>query len=89
MPVIETIDETTVGDLDGVRVPMGNVTHGRYALPDGTPASGPICSLALPGRVGVFVGRGSIVAIGGSRWLVEAVDAPPVGPGSVRLRKLT
>ena len=87
-PVIETIDETTVGDLDGVRVPMGNVTHGTYTLPDGATATGPICSLALPGETGVFVGKGSVVAVDGTRWQVEAVVAPPTGLGSVRLRRL-
>ncbi len=87
-PVTETIDETTVGDLGGVRVPMGNVTHGTYTLPDGTTATGPICSLALPGQTGVFVGKGSVVAVDGTRWQVEAVVAPPTGLGSVRLRRL-
>ena len=86
--MIETIDETTVGDLDGVRVPMGNVTHGSYALPDGSRAEGPMCSLALPGRTGVFVGAGSIVEVGGIRWRVEEVYAPSAGLGHVRLRKL-
>lgn len=86
--VIETIDETTVGDLDGVRVPMGNVTHGSYTLPDGREAEGPICSLALPGQTGVFVGEGSVVEVEGTRWEVLSVEAPKGELGSVTLKKL-
>jgi len=90
-PVIEEIDETTVGDLDGVRVPMGNVTHGEYTLPDGTTKTGDICSLVIPGRErggGVFVGAGSVVEVDGTKWKVLAVDNPTEGLGSVRLQKL-
>jgi len=87
--VIEEIDETTVGDLDGVRVPMGNVTTGAYTLPDGTTRRGDICSLVLPDqRVGVFVGAGSEVVVEGVRWRVLAVDNPTDGLGSVRLQKV-
>ena len=45
--VIETIEETTVGDLGGVPVPMGNMFVDTYTLPDGTSASGLVCALAL------------------------------------------
>ena len=83
----ETIDETTVGELDGVRVPMGNMTTGEYVLPDGTKKHGPICSLALPGGPGVFVGVGSEVMVDNNRWTVTVVDNPPEGLGSVTLRK--
>lgn len=87
--VIEEIEETTVGDLDGHRVPMGNVTHGTYTLPDGTERTGPICSLVLPGRSpGVFVGKGSVVTVGDHRWTVLKVDSPASGLGSVRLQRL-
>lgn len=86
--VIETIEETTVGDLDGTRVPMGNVTNGSYTLPDGTPKRGPICSLALPGQIGEFVGAGSVVTVDGTRWEVTEVVNPAEGLGSVTLRKL-
>lgn len=84
--VTETIDETTVGDLDGVRVPMGNMTTGAYTLPDGTEKTGPICSLALPGGP-VFVGVGSVVTVGGARWEVTAVDKTPGELGSVTLTR--
>jgi len=85
---IEIIDETTVGDLGGVRVPMGNMTRGEYTLPDGTKAQGVICSLALPDQVGVFVGKGSVVDVQGTRWEVIDVDKPPGERGSVTLKRL-
>ncbi|MCK6505297.1 hypothetical protein L6R53_18170 [Myxococcota bacterium] len=85
---IETIDETTVGDLGGVRVPMGNMTTGTYTLPDGSEGRGTICSLALPGQVGVFVGLGSVVDVQGTRWEVIGIEKPPGQLGSVTLRRL-
>lgn len=85
--MIEEIDETTVGDLDGTRVPMGNVTNGAYKLADGTEETGPICSLVLPtGQV--WVGAGSEVTVDGARWLVVEVTDPPRGSGSVKLKRL-
>ena len=86
--MIETIDETTVGDLDGVRVPMGNMTTGRYTLPDGSEQQGIICSLALPGRVGGFVGRGSVGDGEGTLWRVVHIEKPPGALGSVTLERL-
>lgn len=86
--IVETIEETTVGDLDGVRVPMGNMTTGSYELPGGRQGHGPICSLALPGRTGVFVGQGSVVDVEGDRWEVLRVELRPGALGSVTLRKL-
>ena len=87
--IIEEIDETTVGDLDGHRVPMGNVTTGTYTLPDGSERTGPICSLVLPGQSpGVFVGKGSVVTVGEHRWTVLDVANPRSGPGSVTLQRL-
>lgn len=86
-PVIEIIDETTVGMLGDVRVPMGNMTFGTYTLPDGSEARDWICSLALDGG-GVFVGKGSVVSVGGARWEVIAVRKTPGELGSVTLRRL-
>ena len=87
--IIEEIEETTVGDLDGYRVPMGNVTTGTYTLPDGTERQGDVCSLVLPDRSpGVFVGQGSVVTVGAHRWEVMAVDNPAQGLGSVTLKRL-
>ncbi len=87
-PMIETIEETTVGDLDGVRVPMGNMTTDTYTLPDGTQAHGTVCSLAIAGRIGVFVGLGSIVDVEGTQWKVIDIDKPEGQRGSVTLQKL-
>lgn len=86
-PMIETIDETTVGDLDGTRVPMGNVTHGTFTLPDGTEKKGDICSLVISEGPGVFVGAGSVVEVDGVKWTVLKVDNPASGLGSVTLQK--
>ena len=86
--MIEIIDETTVGDLDGVRVPMGNMTTGSYTLPDGTEKRGLICSLALPNQAGVFVGKGSVIELEGARWEVIDIDKPERRLGSVSLKKL-
>lgn len=87
--IIEEIEETTVGDLDGHRVPMGNVTTGIYTLPDGTERHGDVCSLVLPDRSpGVFVGQGSVVTVGAHRWEVMTVDNPAQGLGSVTLKRL-
>ena len=87
--MIEEIDETTVGDLDGVRVPMANVTHGEYALPDGSIRRGDMCILVLPDtNGGVFVGAGSEVEVEGVRWRVLSVDNPPDDCGSVRLERM-
>lgn len=82
------ITETTVGELGGVRVPMGNMTTGSYLLPDGRQAQGPICSLALPDQVGVFVGVGSELRVGGLDWRVVAIDKVPGQLGTVVLERI-
>lgn len=81
----ETIDETTVGNLNGVPVPMGNMTIGPYTLPDGRQTEGWICSLALPNQTGVFVGVGSVVNVGGVSWRVVEVEKDKGKLGSVTL----
>ncbi len=86
--LIETIEETTVGDLGGVRVPMGNMTQGAYTLPDGSQRHGWICALALPPGPGTFVGAGSVVTVEGTPWEVLEVNKTPGVLGSVRLRRL-
>ncbi|GEM_PF-2738849 len=86
-PMTENIEETTVGDLDGVRVGMGNMTRGAYTKADGSAANGLICSLAIDGAVGVFVGEGSEVAVRGATWVVTALEKSPGEPGSVTLRR--
>lgn len=84
----ETIEETTVGDLDGARVPMGNMCRGTYTLPDGSERRGWICALALGNGPGTFVGVGSVVEVGGRRWEVVDVAKTPGENGSVTLRRL-
>ena len=87
--MIEEIDETPVGDLAGVSVPMANVTHGEYLLPDGSTRIGDMCILVIPDTDGgVFVGAGSEVEVEGVRWRVLAVDNPTDDCGSVRLERL-
>lgn len=80
----ESIEETTVGMLGEVRVPMGNMTHGRYRRADGQEDTGRICALALPTGT-IFVGEGSEIEVGGSRWRVLAVDKSPGELGAVSL----
>lgn len=82
----ETIEETTVGEIDGVRVGMGNMTRGTYDAPDG-PREGVICALALPGQVGVFVGLDSVIEIGGRPWTVVAISKPAGERGEVTLER--
>lgn len=84
---IETIEETTVGDLGGVSVPMGNMTTDAYVLPDGTTREGTVCVLVLEAGP-VWVGLGSVVEVGGARWEVVAIDKPKGELGSVSLQKL-
>ena len=80
----ESIEETTVGMLGAVRVPMGNMTHGRYRRGDGQESTGRICALALPDGT-VFVGEGSVIEVGGSRWKVLTIDKTPGELGTVSL----
>ncbi len=84
----ETIDETTVGDLAGVRVGMGNMTHGSYDTPDGA-RQGIIGALAVPGRVGQFVGLDSEIEVDGRLWRVVDIEKEKGKPGSVTLELVT
>lgn len=86
MDIFESIEETTVGLLGGLRVPMGNVTRGSYLLPNGSEGQGWICALVLPVGGAVFVGAGSEVEVGGQRWTVLRVEKEPGKLGEVFLR---
>ena len=87
---IEEIEETTVGFLNGHRVPMGNmIASAEYSLPDGSRVTGPVCSLAIDGNVGIFVGAGSVVDVGTDKWKVLQVELSEDDLGSVQLQKLT
>ncbi len=86
--VTETIDETTVGDLDGTRVAMGSMLlSDTYKLPDGSEKKGITCNLALPGDEKVWVGLGSEVLVDGVRWEVVAIVKERGEAGSVTLAK--
>ena len=82
--VRETIDETTVGDLDGTPTPMGSMVRGTFPLPDGTSGTGWTATLALADGPAV-VGLGSEVRVDGTLWRVVAIDKSPPEPGSVTL----
>lgn len=84
----ETIDETTVGDLDGVRVGMASMTTMAYALPDGTERTGLVCALVLPDQPGQFVGLGAHFVVEGRTWEVIAIEKTKGELGSVTLRRL-
>lgn len=86
--VIESIEETTVGELSGLRVGMASVTTGEYALADGSRKTGRMCALAINGAVGVFVGVGSVVTVNGARWEIIGLEKTPGELGEVRLRLL-
>jgi hypothetical protein len=83
----EIIEETTVGELSGVRVPMANMFTGSYELPDGSTAQGVVCALILPAGP-TFVGLGSEVVVEGDRWRVTAIDKPSGGLGTVTLTRV-
>jgi hypothetical protein len=86
--VIEKIEETAVGNLNGVDVPMANVTNNyKFMLPDGTEGRGKACLLILPDN-DVWVGIGSEVSVGGATWRVTHIDSPKDETGSVTLQQL-
>ena len=86
---IEMIEETAVGTLDGIDVPMANVTNEyTYTLPDGSQGKGKACMLILP-DADVWVGVGSEVKVGTSTWRVIKIHSPDDETGSVTLEKVS
>ena len=86
--MIEMIEETAVGNLEGIDVPMANVTNSyTYTLPDGSQGKGKACLLILP-NADVWVGVGSEVQVGPNKWRVIQINAPKNDTGSVILEKL-
>jgi len=79
------IEETTVGDLDGVAVPFGNAWDAEYHAATG-PARGYSGVLFLPGGP-VRVGAGSEVTVAGQGWRVLEV-ARRGGHGVARLERV-
>lgn len=82
---VEEIEETTVGDLDGERVPFGNAWEDDYTRADGASARGMSGVLFVPGGP-VRVGAGSAVTVAGATWTVLEV-VKRGGHGVVRLER--
>ncbi len=79
------IEETTVGDLDGVAVPFGNAWDSDYVVEGGTTAQGYSGVLFLPAGP-LRVGRGSELTVAGQPWrVIEVVRRG--GHGVVRLQR--
>lgn len=86
--VIEEIEETTVGMLNGHRVPMGSmIRNADYTLADGTKKQGLVGSLIVAGKTGVFVGMGSTIQVGEHTWEVVGIEKAPGQLGSMRLQQ--
>jgi hypothetical protein len=88
---MEEITETTVGNLNGVRVGVGNIWERTYTLPDGTVRSGLTAQLFIlvnDQNPGIVVGQGSVVTVGASRWEVIAVTKAGQERGTVTLKEL-
>jgi hypothetical protein len=86
--IMETIEETTVGNLDGTRVGVSNIWERQYNLPDGISRLGMTAILSPFNDKDVVVGQGSIVTIGQTQWEVITVEKTQGKRGEVRLKKL-
>ena len=86
--MIESIDETTMGELGDARVGMASMTTMAYTLPDGTEQTGLVCALVLPDQEGIFVGMGSHFVADDHTWEVIGIEKSPGELGSVTLRRL-
>lgn len=74
---MEEIKETTVGDLNGEQVGVGNIWEDSYTLTDGTSRTGLTAQLfILSNDEDVIVGKGSVFTVGETDWLVVAVEKP-------------
>ena len=72
-----TIVETAVALVGNQRVGAANIWSSEYTLPDGTAATGMTAQLFVLGEdARTIVGAGSVLAIGGDRWEVAAVEKP-------------
>lgn len=86
--VRESIDETTVGDLDGTRVAVGTMLlSGSYTLADGSERQGVTAVLALPDDSSIWVGLGSVVEVEGTTWEVVEIEKTAGELGSVTLEQ--
>lgn len=70
------ITEGTVAPLNGIRVAAANIWERDYELPDKTTRHGLSAMLFVDGEnPAVLVGEGSVVSVGGTRWVVLGVTA--------------
>jgi len=87
-PEIVILHNTTVGQVNGVRVGVGSIWDREYELPDKSHQYGLTAKLFPQTGEPIVVGDGSIVSIGGQQWRVSvsAARMGREGPrGSVRL----
>ncbi len=84
----ETITETTVGELDGVRVGVANIWERDYVDATGAARHGVTARVAWTDQGGSerweVVGVGSRLVLGAFVWRVTAIDKAPGSPGEVR-----
>jgi hypothetical protein len=81
------ITEGTVAPLQGVPVGAGNMWERDYELADKTHRRGPSAMLFIKGESPTVVGEGSIVSVGGVKWIVLGVTLGKPR-GEVRLAPL-
>jgi hypothetical protein len=67
------ITEGTVAPLEGVPVGAGNMWERDYELSDKATRHGPSAMLFIKGESPAVVGKGSIVSVGGVKWIVLGV----------------
>jgi hypothetical protein len=85
-----TITETTIAEVAGLRIGVGNVWDAEFVGPDGQPARGPTAMVSFSDAAGQDLHRervhaGSELLVGGRRYRIDAVHAPASGLGSVTL----
>jgi hypothetical protein len=85
-----TITETTITEVAGLRVGVGNVWEADFTGPDGQTTRGPTAMVSFADEAGQDLHRervhaGSELVVAGRRYRIEAVSAPANGRGSVTL----
>lgn len=85
--------ETTVEQLGGVSVGIGNIWDDDYELADGTAAHGPTVRFVLldgeDETQRIVAGRGSVVRLGSARWeVLEVVEDQHGIDGTVTVRRV-
>lgn len=85
-----TITETTITEVAGLRVGVGNVWEAEFVGPDGRPTRGPTAMVSFADDAGQDLHRervhaGSELVVAGRRYRIEAVNAPENARGSVTI----